>query len=138
MKYQPKRLKSTPLSIAIVVIIIALIAAANFLGIGTMYSGIRLGYVGADGPRSWTASYSMLDGKLKHTIHPKDTQGTIHVEVVTKSGSISIEMKDADGNVIFDEDNMATSSFDVNISGKVVIRIEADKHKGSFSIEATQ
>ena len=135
MKYKSKSIKSTVL---IIVIVVALIATANFFGIGTMRSATRIGYVGTDGLRSWTASYSMLDGKLKHTIHPKDTQGTIHVEVVTESGSISIEMKDADGNVIFDEDNIATSSFDVNISGKVVIRIEADKHKGSFSIEDTE
>lgn len=135
MKYKSKSFKSTAL---IIVIVVALIAAANFLGIGTMSSATRIGYVSTDGLRSWTAKYSMLDGKLKHTIYPKDTQGTIHVEVVTESGSISIEMKDADGKVIFDEDDIATSSFDVNISGKVVIHIEADKHKGSFSIEATE
>lgn len=135
MKYKPKSLKSTAL---IIVIVVMLIAAANFLEIGTMRSATCIGYVGNDGRRSWTASYSMLDGKLKHTIHPKDTQGTIHVEVVTEDGSISVEMKDADGNVIFDEDDIATSTFNVNISGKVVIRIKADKHKGSFNIEATE
>lgn len=135
MKYKPKNLKSTVL---IVVTVVVLIAAANFLGIGTMRSATRIGYVGNDGWRSWSASYTMLDGKLKHTIHPKDTQETIHVEVVTEEGSISIEMKDADGNVIFAENNIATSTFDVNVSGKVVIRIEADKHKGSFNIEATE
>lgn len=135
MKYKSKNVKS---AVLIIVIVVVLIAAANFLGIGTMRSAIRIGYVGNDGLRNWTASYSMLDGKLKHTIHPKDTQRTIHIEVVTENGSISIEIKDADGNMIFDEDNIATSSFDINISGKVVIRIEADKHKGSFSIEAKE
>lgn len=135
MKYKSKNVKS---AVLIIVIVVVLIAAANFLGIGTMCSAIRIGYVGNDGLRNWTASYSMLDGKLKHTIHPKDTQRTIHIEVVTENGSISIEIKDADGNMIFDEDNIATSSFDINISGKVVIRIEADKHKGSFSIEAKE
>lgn len=64
MKYKSKSLKSTVL---IIVIVVALIAAANFLGIGTMRSATRIG-VGTDGLRSWTASYSMLDGKLKHTI----------------------------------------------------------------------
>ena len=135
MKYKSKNVKS---AVLIIVIVVVLIAAANFLGIGTMRSAIRIGYVGNDGLRNWTASYSMLDGKLKHTIHPKDTQRTIHIEVVTENGSISIEIKDADGNMIFDEDNIATSSFDINISGKVVIRIEDDKHKGSFSIEAKE
>lgn len=135
MKYKAKSLKST---ILIVIIIVALIVVANFFGIGTMRSATRVGYVGNDGWRSWSASYIMLDGKLKHTIRPEDAQKTLHVKIVTDGGSISIEMKDAGGNVIFDEDNIETSNFDVNVSGKVIVSIEADKHKGSFSIEATE
>lgn len=46
MKYKPKNLKSTVL---IIVIVVALIVAANFLGIGTMRSATRIGYVGTDG-----------------------------------------------------------------------------------------
>jgi hypothetical protein len=134
MKYKAKSLKST---ILIVIIIVALIVVANFFGIGTMRSATRVGYVGNDRWRSWSASYTMLDGKLKHTIRPEDTQKTLHVKIVTEGGGISIEMKDAGGNVIFDEDNIETSNFDVNVSGKVVVSIEADKHKGSFDIEAT-
>lgn len=52
---------------------------------------------------------------MKRTIYPKDTQKTIHIEIVTKSGNISVEMKDTNGNVIFDEDNIAASSFDVSL-----------------------
>lgn len=134
-KYKAKGLKSTML---IVVIVVVLIVASNLLGFGTMRSAARVGYFGNAGWRSWSASYTMLDGKLKHTIHLKDKQETLHVEVVTDAGSISIEIKDADGNVIFDKDNIATSTFDVNASGKVVVRIEADKHKGSFKIKAAE
>ncbi len=61
MKYKPKSLKSAAQAI---IIVVALIAAANFWGIGTMRSATRIGYIGNDGLRSWTASYSMLDGKL--------------------------------------------------------------------------
>lgn len=135
MKNKTKNLISVAL---IVITVVTLIAIANFLGIGTMRSATAIGYVSNDGWRNWSASYTMLDGTLTHTIRPKDTQEKIHVEVVTEDGSISIEMKDADGNVIFDEDNIETSTFDVNLSGKVVVRIEADKHKGSFNIEATE
>lgn len=135
MKNKTKNLISVAL---IVITVVTLIAIANFLGIGTMRSATAIGYVSNDGWRNWSASYTMLDGILTHTIRPKDTQEKIHVEVVTEDGSISIEMKDADGNVIFDEDNIETSTFDVNVSGKVVVRIEADKHKGSFNIEATE
>lgn len=135
MKNKTKNLISVAL---IVITVVTLIAIANFLGIGTMRSATAIGYVSNDGWRNWSANYTMLDGTLTHTIRPKDTQEKIHVEVVTEDGSISIEMKDADGNVIFDEDNIETSTFDVNVSGKVVVRIEADKHKGSFNIEATE
>lgn len=135
MKNKTKNLISVAL---IVITVVTLIAIANFLGIGTMRSATAIGYVSNDGWRNWSASYTMLDGTLTHTIRPRDTQEKIHVEVVTEDGSISIEMKDADGNVIFDEDNIETSTFDVNVSGKVVVRIEADKHKGSFNIEATE
>lgn len=135
MKNKTKNLISVAL---IVITVVTLIAIANFLGIGTMRSATAIGYVSNDGWRNWSASYTMLDGTLTHTIRPKDTQEKIHVEVVTEDGSISIEMKDADGNVIFDEDNIETSTSDVNVSGKVVVRIEADKHKGSFNIEATE
>lgn len=132
MKYKSKSLKSTAL---IIIIVVALIAAANFFGIGTMRSATRIGYVGTDGFRSWTASYTLLDGTLTHTIRPKNPPEILHVEVVTEDGAISIEMKDADGNVIFDEDNIGTASFDIEVSGKVVVHIEADKHKGSFDIK---
>lgn len=135
MKYKPKSLKATVL---IIVIVAALIAAANFLGIGTMRSATRIGYVGNDGWRNWSASYTMLNGTLKHTIRPKSTQKTLHIEITTEDGSISIEIKDADGNIIFDKENLETSSFDLDVSGKVVVRIDADHHKGSFSMEPTQ
>lgn len=135
MKYKPKSLS---LAMLIVLIVIACIAAANFLGIGTIRSGTRIGYIEHSGWRNWSASYTMLDGKLQHTIRPNDTQKRLHLDVFTESGSISIKITDKDGNLIFDQEKMETATYDVDISGKVVVCIEADKHKGSFNIEATQ
>ncbi len=135
MRYRPKSLKGVLLIVAAVVV---LVVAANFFGIGTMRSATRVGYVGNAGWRSWSASYMLLNGTMKHTIHPKNAPETLLVEVETKSGSISIEIVDVDGNVIFSQDHVETSSYDVTISGKVVVRIEADGHKGSFCIKAKQ
>ena len=131
MKYKPKSLKST---IIFVVIIVAFILLLSYLGIGTLRSATRIGYVGKDGWSGWSASYTLLDGRLQHTIRPETD--TLHVDVKTESGTISIEMKDADGNIIFSESNVETSSFEVNVSGKVVVKIEADHHKGSFDISS--
>ena len=135
MKRKPKALRSALMIAAAVAV---WIITANFLGIGTMRSAIRIGYTGTDGWRSWSASYLTLDGKLKHTIRPKDTHEALHVEIVTESGSISLEMKDKNGTVIFEQDAIATSTFDVKISGKVVVLIEADHHRGSFDIAAVE
>lgn len=129
MKYQPKSLKATVIS---AVIMVAVIFFLNYLGIGTVRSGTRIGYIGNEGWSSWSARYTLLDGWFQRTIHPKTD--TIHVEVETESGSISIEMKDADGNIIFSESDIETTSFDAEVPGKVVIKIDGDHHKGSFDI----
>ena len=131
MKNSGKSLKSAA---AIIIVVAALIAAANFFGIGTMRSATRIGYAEHGGRQSWSASYKMLDGKMKHTTRPKDSQKTLHIEIVTESGTLSIEITDEDGNVVFDENNAETSAFDVPVSGKAVVRIDAERHKGGFSI----
>lgn len=131
MKYKPKSLKS---AIILVVIVVAFILLLSYLGIGTLRNATRIGYVGNDGWSSWSASYTLLDGRLQHTIRPETD--TLHVDVETESGTISIEMKDEDGNIIFSESNIETSSFEVNVSGKVVIIIKASRHKGSFDISS--
>ena len=127
MKYKPKSLKS---AIILVVIVVAFILLLSYLGIGTLRNATRIGYVGNDGWSSWSASYTLLDGRLQHTIRPETD--TLHVDVETESGTISIEMKDEDGNIIFSESNIETSSFEVNVSGKVVIIIKA-----KYSLQGT-
>lgn len=129
MKMKPKSVKST---ILIVVVVLALIAASRILGIGTMRSATRIGYIGNEGWRNWSGSYTLLDGNMTHTIRPEGD--TLAVAVETESGTISIEIKDADGNIIFDQDNIITETFHVGVSGKVVVRIDADNHRGSFSM----
>ncbi len=131
MKYKPKSLTS---ALIFIVIVVAFILLLNYLGIGTLRSATRRGYVGKEGWSSWSASYTLLDGRLQHTIRPETD--TLHVDVETESGTISMEMKDADGNVIFSESNIETSSFQVSVPEKVDIVVKASRHKGSFSISS--
>ena len=111
-----------------------LVAAVVILSVvfGTGRSSVRVGYVGHAGRQSWSASYAMLTGRERHTLHPEGN--VLHVEVETESGSISMEMKDGEGSVIFSESDIQTSSFDVETTGKTVITIHADNHKGGFEI----
>lgn len=135
MKHKSKSLKK---ALLVVCIVAALMLAANYFGIGTMRSASCIGYTGHDGWRNWSASYTRLDGKMKHTIRPKDNQKTLHVEVVTEEGSLSMKIKDAKGNILFEEEQLETSEFDVKTEGKAVVSIEAKGHKGSFLVEAAE
>lgn len=135
MKHKSKSLKK---ALFIVCIVAALMLAANYFGIGTMRSASCIGYTGHDGWRNWSASYTRLDGEMKHTIRPKDNQKTLHVEVVTEEGSLSMKIKDAKGNILFEREQIETSEFDVKAEGKAVVSIEAKGHKGSFLVEAAE
>lgn len=131
MRYTRKRIL---FSILVFVIIAALIAGASRLGIGTTYSGIRIGYIEHGGWRSWSASYTLLDGSMRHALHPENPPETLHIGVATEEGSISVEITDAGGNVVFYEENIGTATFDVEVPGKVTVCVVGDRHKGSFSI----
>lgn len=124
-------------SVATILLVILLSFGSIFLtetlGIGSARSATRIGYMGNEGYSSWTGRYSFLDGTMKKSIHPKTD--VLHVEVRTDDGILSMEIQDTDGKAIFDEYDMGTASFDIAVSGKVVVRITADSHKGSFSIK---
>ena len=129
MKVRPKSIKATVFIIAIAVI--AMIAA-KFFGFSSTRSATRIGYIGNEGSSSWSGSYIKLDGTMEKTIFPDGN--ALSIAVKTESGSISIEIKDTDNNVIFDKDNIGTETFQTAVSGRVTVTIKADDHKGSFNI----
>lgn len=129
-QYKPKDKKSI---VIIVIAVLAILILTHVFGIGTIRQATRVGFIQKPGWSDWSASYATLDGYLQRTIRPEND--TLLVEVETKSGTISIEMKDADGNIIFSESDIATSSFEVDVPDKVIIRVEVENHKGGFSFE---
>lgn len=131
MRYKPKDAKS---AILIIVIILAMIVAVRYLCFGTFSSATRVGFIENGGLHGWSASYTLLDGKMERTIRTETESATLTVDVKTESGSISIEIKDTAGNVIFSETDIGTSQFTVDVQGKVKVVVTADAHKGSFRI----
>ena len=118
----------------------AIIAAASavvaiffaIIAISIATSGIKVGYSGIKNSQSWSATYVKLDGNMSHSITPKNDG--VRISVTTESGEISIEIKDSNGNIIFDEENIGTREFTLDADGKIYIKIEADNHKGKFVI----
>jgi hypothetical protein len=130
MKIKPKNAKS---AILIVVVVLALIAAARFIGIGTTRSATRIGYVDKGGWRNWSASYTLLDGTLQHTLRPNASDDLLLIDVKTASGTISLEIKNKDGDIIFHQEDLDTTEFTVEVSEKISVVVHAKGHKGSFS-----
>ena len=124
-----KRKKAWLLILAIAAVVLAVIWGG---GVSTR-SAVLIAYTGSETRSNWTGRYASLDGAMRKTIHPKGDQ--LHIEVETKSGTISMEVRDADGELLFDGDDMETGTFDVPVSGKVTVLIEADHHQGSFRID---
>ena len=129
-KGEEKTLKSKLIKIAsAAVVIFAVIASILAFGIDSVK---KVGYIGNNTASSWSGTYKLLDGEMKHTITPSDD--TLSFSIKTESGSISIEVIDREGNTIFEKDDIGTEAFDVKVDGKVKVIIEADDHKGSFVI----
>ena len=125
--------KSTKIAIVIVsaaallLVVLSIVLSCIF---GSSYTAI--GYVGNKSWDSWSGTYKFLDGELKHTVH--SDSGKLYINVKTVKGSIDIEITDANGNEIFDRENIGNESFTLDVSGKVYIEIDAEDHEGSFVI----
>ena len=99
MRYQYKA-KDKKSIVIFVVAILAILILTHVFGIGTIRQATRIGFIQKAGWSDWSATYTSLDGYLQRTIRPEND--TLLVEVETKAGTIAIEIKDANGNSIFE------------------------------------
>lgn len=134
MNTKPRNTKQLILT---VVIVAALIVAARFIGIGTSTGAIRIGYIQKGGWRDWSASYTLLSGTLRHTLRPDASDDLLEIDVETQSGSIALEIKDKNGDLIFREENMETKKVSVKATEKISVTMRANGHKGSFHLYFT-
>lgn len=132
------RVKAAPQKSIVVLVIIAVamgLAMWGFLGgVGTISSGTRVMYVSNEGRSHWSANYQYFDGFQQRNLWVAENADGFSLVVTTEEGSIDVEMKDEKGNVIFSQEDIQAGTYEVKATGKVVVRIEAEKHKGSFDI----
>ena len=91
--------------------------------IPTIDSGLKLGWVENKGMDHWSATYAFHDGYQQRTINTDGEATVLEVEIVSSSGEIGMTVTDENGNVIFDQQGIETSSFEIEISGKVTVKI---------------
>ena len=103
-------------------------------GLTPFQSGLQMGWVESNSRDHWTASYSFHDGYVKRTINSGGESSVIEVEIVSSAGEIGMTVTDESGNIIYDEQGIETSSFIIEIPGKVTVKITGEDHKGSFRL----
>ena len=103
-------------------------------GFASTQSGLRMGWVESNTRDYWSAAYSFHDGYVQRAVNSDGAPTFLKVEIVSSSGEIGMTVTDENGNVIYDAQRIETSSFEIEISGKVTIKITGEDHKGSFSL----
>ena len=118
------------LAMLLLVFLVTIIGRA----VGVTNSGIRVGCVQQYTLQEWSASYRRLDGTMSKTIYPKSGFNAYIIKIETTQGTLSIEMTDIAGNIIFSSEDIQPGTYEVTISGTTRIKITGRNHAGSFSI----
>jgi len=121
--------------IILCIFIIAILAVIRFLAPNytAVRSCTRIGYIGKEGKHQWSGRYQSLNGTMTKRLKPNNE--TITVTVETESGDLSIIIKDTEDHILFNETSLAAGTYQIDVTGDVIIKITASKHKGSFLIQ---
>ena len=103
-------------------------------GVAPTGSGLQMGWVESNTRDHWSATYAFHDGYQQRTINTDGEATVLEVEIASSSGEIGMTATDENGNVIYDQQGIETSSFEIEISGKVTVKITGEDHKGSYSL----
>ena len=101
----------------------------------------RLDYSETSTSDEWEASYAYLDGRMKKEFSIGKVSKSLVLEFETESGEMNVMVYDkATGVAIkyngspFYFDNVGNASYRVTVSSDVVVRLDAEEHRGRFSI----
>lgn len=112
--------------------ILVILLAGYFFGLTSRGSGLRVGYSDSYTGSQWQARYMLLTGFRERTVNIGNEAATLHVEITTDGGAVDLTVTDMQGNVVYSQENIPTSSFDVEIPGTVIVRVTGADHSGSF------
>lgn len=118
----------------IIVVVLLFILATKF-GFTSYGSARKVLFFENKGINQWSANYFLLSGHLERNVDIGSNFKQMKVDVKTSKGSIGLKITDESGNVIFTDNNILTSTFEIKAEGRITIRIDAKSHKGSFSIK---
>ena len=112
-------------------VILALVVKSGFV---STQSGLQMGWVESNTRDRWSASYALHEGYVSRTINTDGEPTVLYIEIVSDSGAIGMTITNENGNVIYVEEEIGTSSFALEIPGKVTVKITGEKHRGSYCL----
>lgn len=115
-------------------LLIAILLGSQLFGLTARGSGLRVGYSDSYDGHSWEAKYLLHTGFRERTVNVDNQPGSLHLVVTTESGTFGVTITDMSGNVIHKEEYSDSQELDIDIPGKVIVRVTGAGHKGSFSI----
>lgn len=86
---------------------------------------------------SWIMSYENFDGFKYINVNLKEDEvKPFKVNVNSESGELDLVIRDRENKIVFEKNNITTSSFEVPIEecDKYKIKFNGRNHKGSFNI----
>jgi len=131
---QKRQRKSPGKTAWVMLAIVIVLFAMPFLGLSTRESGLRAGYAGSFTGNRWEASYVLHSGFRERAVNVGGGAAVLHVGVTTEDGTFGLRVTDREGNVLYDEKFSDSRSFDIDIPGKVMVRVIGEGHRGAFSI----
>ncbi len=121
-------------ALALVLLMLAFPIGLNFLGVSSR-SVTRINYTGNAGLRTWSARYSRLDGVMSKRLYPESDATDYVIEVDTEAGSLTIELRDSSGSIVFSGEELQSGSYPVTLTGTSRVIITAKDHTGGFAIK---
>jgi len=131
---QKRQRKSLGKSVWVMLAVVLLLLVMPLLGLSARGSGLRVGYAGSFNGSRWEASYALHSGFRERAVNVGGGTAVLHVDVTTEEGTFGLRVTDREGNVLCDEKFSDSRSFDVDIPGKVTVRVTGEGHRGAFSI----
>ncbi len=120
-------------AIPAMIIILVLLIVYKVFGVGTLSSGMKLGFAGNSTFHTYEGSYSKIIGIFSHSLTPSKNSDEIACVIKTKSGSLTVTITEKEsGETIYEETVTDSKSFAVPASGKVKIVLKTGSHSGSY------
>jgi hypothetical protein len=121
------------ITIPVMILVLGIVFAMKFFGIGSFRFTLRLGYAGSQTSHLVEGSYAKVSGKMTHTLSPSKDATAVHCEITTKEGNLNVKLTEkSTGKVLYEEVISGNTTFDVPADGKVTINMSPEYHKGSF------